>query len=129
MFQGNWPCSTCDATITQLPFEPRSDKGLTCRDCYFKQKDGQAAAVPADDSVSAAADEQPAPPADIDFAPAEEQPSAPEFADAPAAAERKMFSGEWKCGMCGGAITSLPFEPRGDAANLKCIDCFKTAKA
>ena len=42
MFQGNWPCSTCDATITQLPFEPRSDKGLTCRDCYFKQKDGQA---------------------------------------------------------------------------------------
>lgn len=37
---------------------------------------------------------------------------------------RQMFEGNWTCADCGGAITSLPFEPR-DTSNLKCRDCFR----
>ena len=39
MHQGNWKCSGCGATITELPFEPRSTEGLmfegnwTCAGC------------------------------------------------------------------------------------------------
>jgi CxxC-x17-CxxC domain-containing protein len=40
MFQGNWTCSGCGAAITQLPFEPRSSAGLTCRDCHAKKVSG-----------------------------------------------------------------------------------------
>ena len=43
MFQGNWTCSKCGGDIKELPFEPRSNSGLTCRDCYFKEKDGPSA--------------------------------------------------------------------------------------
>lgn len=39
-----------------------------------------------------------------------------------------MNQGNWTCSGCGGAITSLPFEPR-DTANLKCLDCFKSGKS
>ena len=38
--------------------------------------------------------------------------------------EKKTFSGDWKCSVCGAPITSLPFQPR-DTSNLKCLDCFK----
>ncbi|MCD4706046.1 zinc-binding protein [bacterium] len=34
MFQGDWSCSECGAKITELPFEPRGDKDLFCRDCH-----------------------------------------------------------------------------------------------
>ena len=40
MFQGNWTCSKCGATITELPFEPdpaRLDR-LECRDCHRKRQ-------------------------------------------------------------------------------------------
>jgi CxxC-x17-CxxC domain-containing protein len=40
MHQGNWTCSTCGGAITQLPFEPRSESGLTCSACYAKSKGG-----------------------------------------------------------------------------------------
>lgn len=33
-----------------------------------------------------------------------------------------MFQGNWTCSTCGGAITELPFEPRG-SAGLTCRDC------
>ena len=36
MHQGNWTCSSCGGTITELPFEPRSTEGLTCRECHQK---------------------------------------------------------------------------------------------
>jgi len=40
--------------------------------------------------------------------------------------ERKMFTGDWKCGGCGAAITELPFEPDpARADSLKCLDCHK----
>jgi hypothetical protein len=40
--------------------------------------------------------------------------------------ERKTFQGNWKCGKCGGAIASLPFEPDpARAGQLKCRDCYK----
>ncbi len=38
MFQGNWVCSGCGAAITELPFEPRSTAGLTCRACHAKKR-------------------------------------------------------------------------------------------
>jgi CxxC-x17-CxxC domain-containing protein len=38
MFQGNWKCSGCGATISELPFEPRSEDGLMCRECHQKQR-------------------------------------------------------------------------------------------
>lgn len=50
MFQGNWKCSVCGKAITELPFEPRSEAGLQCRDCHAKAKGqtgaGDAAAQP-----------------------------------------------------------------------------------
>jgi CxxC-x17-CxxC domain-containing protein len=93
MFQGKWTCSGCNGAITELPFEPRSDAGLLCRECHQKQRASG---------------------------------SAPTGQGAPHA-ERKMFTGTWKCSACGGAITQLPFEPRDDAS-LKCVDCFKKSK-
>jgi CxxC-x17-CxxC domain-containing protein len=40
MHQGNWTCSGCSGTITELPFEPRRTDGLLCRECHQKQKGG-----------------------------------------------------------------------------------------
>lgn len=42
MHQGNWTCSGCNGAITELPFEPKSEAGLLCRDCHSKQKGGSA---------------------------------------------------------------------------------------
>lgn len=36
MFSGNWKCSDCGAPITELPFEPRDESTLKCRDCFRK---------------------------------------------------------------------------------------------
>ena len=125
MHQGNWTCSKCGGAITELPFEPKSDKGLTCRDCYFKSKDGAAAPSP----TPASADEQTdAPPFDPEASASEPAPAVPDEVDGKApAGEKPLFSGNWQCATCGGSITQLPFEPR-DTSNLKCLDCFKASK-
>ena len=39
-----------------------------------------------------------------------------------------MYQGNWKCSTCGGAITKLPFEPRGEANNLTCRNCYSSGK-
>ncbi len=40
--------------------------------------------------------------------------------------ERQMFTGDWKCGGCGAAITELPFKPDpAREADLMCRDCHK----
>ena len=40
--------------------------------------------------------------------------------------ERQMFTGDWKCGECGGAITELPFQPDpARESSLNCRDCHK----
>jgi len=36
MYKGEWTCSECGNTITELPFEPRHTDGLKCRDCLHK---------------------------------------------------------------------------------------------
>lgn len=129
MHQGNWKCSKCGGAITELPFEPRSEEGLTCRDCYFKQKDAAKQTQPAEAAAPAAADEIPH---DIpeDAGLASEPMPADDGLDATPIkpGERKMFEGDWSCSQCGNSITSLPFNPRGDASNLKCLDCFKASK-
>lgn len=140
MYQGNWTCSTCGGSITELPFEPKSNKGLTCRDCYFKAKNGGGSPAEGTTSgvgvapveVTADIDDRDVPPFDPDEVPvaSEPAPDSPDREAAPAATgERKLFEGDWKCSVCGGNITSLPFEPRGDASNLKCIDCFKKSRS
>ncbi len=48
--------------------------------------------------------------------------------DAGGSAPKPRVEGNWTCSGCGGAITSLPFNPR-DTSNLKCLDCFKKSKA
>ncbi len=36
MHQGNWKCSKCETSITELPFEPHQNRigELQCRDCF-----------------------------------------------------------------------------------------------
>ncbi len=130
MYQGNWTCSQCSGAITELPFQPRSERGLTCRDCFMKNKQGGAnhhtATAPPDEFAGGA--EAPAIPDDADLA--TEAPPPADFAGATATTpgEKPRFSGNWECAECGGAITALPFQPR-DTSNLKCLDCFKRSKA
>lgn len=37
MVKGNWTCSECGASITELPFEPDGERPLFCKNCH-KQK-------------------------------------------------------------------------------------------
>tara|TARA_B100000508_G_scaffold37782_1_gene29582 strand:+ start:5867 stop:6280 length:414 start_codon:yes stop_codon:yes gene_type:complete len=137
MFQGNWQCSKCGGEIKELPFEPRGTAGLTCRDCYFKEKNGDTAgsdpaAAGSDNSGSSDHDNRDdVPPFDPDAGStaSEPAPDDPNREGEPAIpGERKMFEGNWSCSGCGNAINKLPFQPR-NTENLKCIDCFKSSKA
>lgn len=38
MPQGNWTCSKCGGSITELPFEPKSEEGLKCKACFAKER-------------------------------------------------------------------------------------------
>lgn len=125
MPQGNWKCSKCGGTITELPFTPRSESGLTCRTCYAKGKDSSRGSAP--EPVMEVAGEAPYIPFDADLA-----SEAPPFDDmglgaVPVSTEKPKIAGQWTCASCGGAITSLPFTPR-NTSNLKCLDCFKRSK-
>ncbi len=126
MHQGNWKCSICGGAITELPFMPRSEAGLTCRACYGKRKEKE--------STSQAPD--------VDMPVASEAPDIPDYAElatepapgddfgmsaVPVSPEKPKNAGNWQCAGCGAAITSLPFVPR-NTSNLKCLDCFKRSK-
>jgi len=41
MTTGNWTCSGCGGTITELPFQPdpAREASLMCRDCHKKRMD------------------------------------------------------------------------------------------
>lgn len=131
MHQGNWKCSTCGGAITELPFQPRSEAGLTCRTCYAKGKDAQKSTQPVPEMQTAS---EPMPHDDVpDFDEAQlagEPMPADDFgmgAVPVTPGEKPKFAGDWKCAGCGGTISSLPFQPR-DTSNLKCLDCFKASK-
>ena len=128
MHQGNWKCSGCGGTITELPFMPRSESGLTCRSCYAKSKGGSTARATPAEPVMDVADEAPDIP---DYAEVASEPAPhDDFGGTavPVSTEKPKISGNWTCSTCGGPITSLPFTPR-DTSNLKCLDCFKRSKA
>lgn len=129
MHQGNWKCSGCGGAITELPFQPRSEAGLTCRTCYAKGKGGNKSSyTPAPAPEMASADEMPFD--DVpDFADvaSEPMPSDDGLGQTIQPGEKAKFSGDWRCAGCGGSITSLPFSPR-DTSNLKCLDCFKSSR-
>lgn len=133
MYQGNWKCSTCGGAITELPFQPRSESGLTCRTCYAKGKEAEKSNESIPEMPVAS---EPAPYDDVpDFDEAQLAGEPAPFDDtgfdavpvAPAG-EKPKITGNWTCAGCGGAITSLPFTPR-DTSNLKCLDCFKRSRA
>lgn len=129
MYQGNWTCSTCEGSITELPFEPRSEKGLTCRACFMKKKSGDTQPTQSTSQPSATSTEMP--PDDVpDEASLASEPQMDDgFADATpmSPGEKPKFEGNWECATCGGSITSLPFEPR-NTNNLKCLECFKASR-
>lgn len=124
MHQGNWKCSSCGGAITELPFVPRSESGLTCRTCYTKSKGNQSAP-----SANAVPESLEATDIPEEAGLADEQPPAPDLDGATPIMpkERPKFTGEWQCSICGASITSLPFEPR-NTSNLKCLDCFKGSR-
>jgi CxxC-x17-CxxC domain-containing protein len=134
MFEGNWKCSGCGGAITQLPFQPRSESGLTCRDCYGKNKDTEKLEqpIPEMQTSSEAPPMDDAPDFDEYSSASEPMPDEGAFegleeTTPPALGEKPKTTGNWKCAGCGVAITSLPFEPR-NTDNLKCLDCFKASK-
>jgi CxxC-x17-CxxC domain-containing protein len=38
MVKGDWKCSECGTSITELPFEPAPDRPIYCRDCWSKKR-------------------------------------------------------------------------------------------
>lgn len=122
MYQGNWKCSSCNGAITELPFQPRSESGLTCRACYGKQKNKDAEFVP----EIIAASEAPDMPDFAELA-SEPAPSSDFYMDVSPVTSEQATGAGWKCSLCNTAITSLPFTPRS-TNNLKCIDCFKKSR-
>jgi CxxC-x17-CxxC domain-containing protein len=136
MYEGNWKCSNCGGAITQLPFQPRSETGLTCRDCWMKAKDAEKGAAPAaapemGGSSSGPMDDQDVPDFtehDLGGGSAGPQDDDGLGGTPVTPGEKPKFEGDWQCAGCGASITSLPFQPR-DTSNLKCIDCFKASRA
>jgi len=127
MYHGNWKCSGCGGSITELPFQPRSETGLTCRNCFMKNRSSKGAAAPEPDFGDLASEAPDIP----DYAEVASEPApGDDFGGSavPTSGDRPRFSGQWQCATCGAAITSLPFSPRS-TDNLKCIDCFKRSKA
>lgn len=135
MHQGNWKCSGCGGAITELPFQPRSESGLTCRACYAKGKEAEKTEQPIPEMQAAS---EPMPHEDIpDFdeaqlagepMPAEDSFAGMDTAGPATPGEKPKITGSWQCSVCGGEITSLPFTPR-DTSGLKCLDCFKQSKS
>lgn len=129
MHEGNWKCSSCGGAITQLPFLPRGESGLTCRACYGKGKEAEKSEQPVPEMQTAT--EAPDMP-DFDEAQVAGEPMSADEAfagleDTTPASSTNTNEGNWTCSGCGGAITSLPFVPR-NTSNLKCLDCFKSSK-
>jgi len=135
MYEGNWKCNSCGGAITQLPFQPRSESGLTCRVCYAKGRETEKAEQPIPElqTASEAPPMVDAPDFDEAQLAGEPMPADDAFAGLEETAptvpgEKAKVGGNWSCAHCGGTITSLPFEPR-TTDNLKCLDCFKASKA
>lgn len=38
MYQGNWKCADCGGEITELPFQPKDESNLKCRNCFKKDR-------------------------------------------------------------------------------------------
>ena len=128
MYQGNWKCSGCGGIITELPFQPRSEAGLTCRNCFMKNRGGSNSSskttAPEMDNLATEAPDIP------DFAEIASEPAPDDdFGGSaiPVSGEKPRFTGDWECAGCGAAISSLPFQPR-NTDNLKCLDCFRSGK-
>lgn len=39
MIKGSWKCAECGKEITELPFEPATDRPVHCRECWSKKRD------------------------------------------------------------------------------------------
>lgn len=38
MIKGSWSCKDCGTEITELPFEPKAERPVYCRDCWAKRR-------------------------------------------------------------------------------------------
>jgi len=88
-------CADCGAAITELPFEPKADRPVYCRDCNRNHKKTASTGGGFGGGSNAGF------------------------------AQRQMFdvsSMGLKCADCGAAITELPFEPKADRP-VYCRDC------
>lgn len=130
MYEGNWKCSSCGGAITQLPFQPRSESGLTCRACYAKQKERESgtATPPEMQTANEPMSDEGVPDWDDSQIAGEPVPGDETIGEPVTAGEKPKFSGDWACAICGATIASLPFEPRS-TDNLKCLECFKEGKS
>ena len=84
MYSVNLTCAQCGAQITELPFEPKGDRPVYCRDCnrtYRQTRTGGGGGG----SIGGGG-----------------RPM------------RQMFDVDLTCAQCGTKITQLPFLPSGD---------------
>jgi len=38
MYQGHWKCADCGREITKLPFNPKPQRAVYCKECWLKRK-------------------------------------------------------------------------------------------
>ncbi len=38
MVQGSWKCAECGAEITELPFQPKDESTVHCKECWMKKR-------------------------------------------------------------------------------------------
>ena len=38
MVQGDWTCSECNKEIKELPFKPREEASISCKECYMAKR-------------------------------------------------------------------------------------------
>ncbi len=92
-------CADCGAAINELPFEPKADRPVYCRDCNRNHRKDAPGAGASRGGFSAGGDRGFAPRQSFD-----------------------VSSMGLKCADCGAAITELPFEPKADRP-VYCRDC------
>lgn len=39
MYQGNWKCSSCGTDINELPFMPKDESNIKCRECFKRDRE------------------------------------------------------------------------------------------
>jgi len=106
MYQGDWKCSNCGASITELPFQPDPSRTgeLLCKDCHRQKRSS--------------------------FSGSRGGFRGGDRGDRGGSFQRQMYQGNWKCSNCGASITELPFQPDPSReGQLLCRDCHRQRRS